>query len=214
MRYFTLCFVFLLFACQTTGGSTIGSGPITLSPRIQQYFDNYKADNGMLFSVAVDGKSGLYYFYCPDIACREMPGARQTTIDRCEKNSNGVPCKIYALRDEIVWDFGGLDRARFGSGKTDVRSIDVLWLGREETNTTIDVGSDPAPLTLSGNVDCEMSFDFSSSSAGTWTMECSDDQSAEGTFAGLDNGNGTAGVGVDRYGNDIEFRIGSGSSDS
>ena len=99
--------IFLIAGCQTTGGSTVGSGPITLSPVIQNYFDKYLANHGSIFAVAIDGRSGLNYYYCPDVQCREHVGERQLVIDGCEEISQGVPCKIYAVRDKIVWDFDG-----------------------------------------------------------------------------------------------------------
>lgn len=107
MRKVFFVFALLLAGCQTTGSSTIGSGPITLSPAVQSYFDQYMDINGLMFAVAVDGRSWATYRYCPDIRCRDAPGERQLTIDHCEKDSKGVTCKIYALRKEVVWNFDG-----------------------------------------------------------------------------------------------------------
>lgn len=93
-----------LAACQTTG-STVGSGPIKFSPQMQHYVDQYmnSSDPVAHLAVAVDGKSGIFYFYCPDVGCRDASAIE--AIYKCEEYTNGVPCKIYANRKKVLWKF-------------------------------------------------------------------------------------------------------------
>lgn len=57
-----------------------------------------------VFAVSKDGKSS-FYMYCPYSQCMD-PNLPQV-IKSCEKNSNGSPCNIMALKRRIVWKNGG-----------------------------------------------------------------------------------------------------------
>lgn len=100
-----LLFVLALAAVVAGCKTTHGTGPITLSPQIQAGLDRYmnSSDNVGYFAVAIDGRSSYNYVYCPDQRCLGMDTSR--AIRACEKYSNGVPCRIYAYRKEIVWQF-------------------------------------------------------------------------------------------------------------
>lgn len=109
----------VLAGCVTGGQSdTTGSGPIELSVRIQNKFEEYLDNNPAVFVVAEDGRSSYNYYYCPEIRCR---GTNHSSISKailgCEKYSNGVPCKVYAIGQEIVW--------RGADGSPQVRTDDL-----------------------------------------------------------------------------------------
>ncbi len=57
-----------------------------------------------IFVVAIDGNSSFYY-YCPYPSC--MDPDQPMAIRKCEKQSNGTPCKVLALKRRIVWKNGG-----------------------------------------------------------------------------------------------------------
>ncbi len=100
-----LCLVVPLGACQTD--SDVGGGPVTLAPNIQALFAEYKKEQmPSAFAVSIDGRSGSYR-YCPDsydVCWTES--SQWKAILQCEELSKGVPCKIYAIGDEIVWKVG------------------------------------------------------------------------------------------------------------
>ena len=102
LAVFTLC-VLALSACQTA--SNIGSGPITLSTSVQDLLRQYmKEDTPEVFAISTDGRTSSYR-YCPDFAdtCW-AENSRWKAIQDCEGLSGGVPCKIYAVGRDIVWE--------------------------------------------------------------------------------------------------------------
>lgn len=104
MRLFILLLAGLVMAgCQTTSDLD-GSGPITLSTENRVMFDRYmKERRPLAFAIAIDGRSGASYRYCPDIACGSETTSPFKAIKSCERRSNGVPCKLFARKHEIVW---------------------------------------------------------------------------------------------------------------
>ena len=92
-----------LAACQTTGVN-VGSGPLTMSPSVQELFRQYQQEsNPTVFAISIDGQSASYR-YCPTYADACFPEASQGKVIReCQESSNGVPCKIYAVQNNIVW---------------------------------------------------------------------------------------------------------------
>ncbi len=82
---------------------TAGSGPITLSAGTQEVFNEYLGQTTPLyFAITADGQSAAY------TACRETRCARttsKTAIFRCEQQSGGTPCKIYASGRYVTWRY-------------------------------------------------------------------------------------------------------------
>ena len=97
-----LCVLVPLSACQSNGGA--GSGPLKLAPEIQALFREYmKNSSPSVFVVSTDGDTAVY-LYCPDVYDGCIPGINTFhAIEDCEKDSGGVPCKIYAKGRSIVW---------------------------------------------------------------------------------------------------------------
>lgn len=93
----------LIASCQTTE-DLAGSGPIQFTPQVQQCFDAYlEKDTSYAFAVAVDGASSCGYVFCKEAQCGISNDRRWRAIEVCEKSSGGVPCKIYAIRESVVW---------------------------------------------------------------------------------------------------------------
>ena len=96
--------VLILAGCQGNS-SYIGEGPLVLAPRIEHFFNEIymkeHADSGIA-AVSTDGNY-LAYNYCPDTACRSS--AFTSAVFYCESRYKKAPCKIYAIRDKIVWRF-------------------------------------------------------------------------------------------------------------
>ena len=105
MRFILLLLAGLVAAgCQTTSDLD-GSGPIELSYSNRALFDRYlKERRPLAFAVAVDGRSGASYQYCPDLACGSETTAPYRAIQSCEQQSNGVACKLFARKWKIVWE--------------------------------------------------------------------------------------------------------------
>lgn len=82
-----------------------GEGPITMTPRINAAFEKYKLGPGPeYFAVSQDGRTyGWSYCVAGIDSCRGggLPG--MIAIKACERGSNGVPCKIYARSNWVVW---------------------------------------------------------------------------------------------------------------
>jgi len=208
MRRILFILALFLAGCQTTGSSTIGSGPITLSPRIQAAFDKFNKSHGSTFAVAIDGSSSYYYFYCSEVKCYDHVGERQLAIEGCEKSSNGVPCKIYALLDGVVWDFDGGTNSAAADLDGDFRKMEIDWEGQGQLTTTIDLNNKEAKLALSNGVVCDGdSQSTGNGSTGTWVIVCSDGMSAEGTYSVLGRDKGAIGKGVDHFGKEVRYTI-------
>jgi hypothetical protein len=81
-----------------------GSGPIILSPAITQHFEEYKARPGRdLYVVTVDGKRGVMWT-CGSGANCTGGGQPGNALASCESTSKGVPCRVFAVGDAVVWD--------------------------------------------------------------------------------------------------------------
>lgn len=97
----------LVTACQTTD-EYAGSGPIELAPSIERCFQDYlQKDNGYAFAVAIDGTSNCGYVFCEATSCSLNTDWRWRAINHCQKKSGGIPCKLYAVRDRVVWNESG-----------------------------------------------------------------------------------------------------------
>ncbi len=98
-----LCVLVPLSACQN--GGAVGSGPLTLSPDVQAYFRAYmKESSPFIFVVSTDGNMATA-LSCPEAydGCMRASDTFRA-LEECQKNSGGVPCKIYAKGHSIVWE--------------------------------------------------------------------------------------------------------------
>src|SRR4051812_21718271 len=90
-----------LIACRQ---DYIGQGPITLSPELRAYYDEYRAKmNPGAFAISKDGEAAAYS-YCPEFGgCRgsEISGA----LASCRRRAFS-PCYIYDIDGRVVWRTG------------------------------------------------------------------------------------------------------------
>ncbi len=89
-----LCVLVPLSACQSD--NSVGSGPLTLSPDVQEYFDKYKKyTSPIVFVVSTDGNAADY-LYCPEAYDGCIPGINTFhVLESCEKLSGGVSIALY-----------------------------------------------------------------------------------------------------------------------
>lgn len=104
MRFCVLISFTVLFVsgCQTTAPGA-GSGPLHLSRAVEAHYQSYLArPNGEYFAVSTDGKH-FGYSVCHNgrFNCAESGGA--VALRSCHSKSNGVPCKLLAIGDDLVW---------------------------------------------------------------------------------------------------------------
>ncbi len=97
----------LVFGCQTTQ-EYAGTGPLDLASNTERHFQKYlDEENGYAFAVAIDGRSGSAYVFCKEFRCSSTPDRRWSAIQECEKSTGGIPCRLYAVRDKVVWNRNG-----------------------------------------------------------------------------------------------------------
>jgi hypothetical protein len=107
--------LFALSACKTA--SDVGSGPLNMSRSVKASFDKYiKSGRGMYFAVSENGRSS-HFFYCPTGPSCIDSTTRAQVIAYCESHSSGVPCKIYARQNHVLWNFGASGKPTSTSGK-------------------------------------------------------------------------------------------------
>ena len=114
MKNFFVIAIFVLFLTNYSFAKT-GQGELKLSTytmeSLMMYFygaSNPKYSDGadkknkpMLMTISADGKYSHYY-YCPYIQCETGPYVYKS-IKRCEKNSKGSPCYLFAKGRFIKW---------------------------------------------------------------------------------------------------------------
>lgn len=95
-------------ACQTTQDHT-GSGPIELQGAAKRGFSEYLDKlHPTIFAVTIDGASNFGYLFCrAGPKCSEQNKIYPRVIELCEKRSQGLPCKVYAVGQKIVWEDAG-----------------------------------------------------------------------------------------------------------
>lgn len=93
----------LLGACQTVHPDW-GTGPVTVSPGIQQMLNHYmKTQSAMAFAITVDGRQGgfSYCMFEHGLACEN---SYEGALDACRRLAKGrIECKILADLHDIVW---------------------------------------------------------------------------------------------------------------
>lgn len=81
-----------------------GAETVTLPPEIQAGHDEFqRTAEPFYFALSIDGATYGYTTY-PAIGQRKRTAARQKAIHICEKHAGGVPCRIYAGSNGVVWD--------------------------------------------------------------------------------------------------------------
>lgn len=88
-----------LVGCQTTG-SHYGEGAIRLSGEVYRGFQTYLEGEPLTFAITEDGQN-YFYYYCSESGCDPIRTNPQA-LYRCEQR-HGRPCKIFAIRDQVVW---------------------------------------------------------------------------------------------------------------
>jgi hypothetical protein len=104
LRFLSLiCLAMLsIVGCQTTN-SDYGSGYLTMSSTVLTRFQGYLArEDGSYFAVSTDGQY-YGYSYCTWGAFNCEDSLGNLALKVCHSHSNGVPCKIYAVEDKVVW---------------------------------------------------------------------------------------------------------------
>lgn len=80
----------------------IGSGPVTLSPRIAEAPEEYLAvDTPEAFAITRDGWYAGW-IHCADLACGPFD-MMSRALELCEEVSRGTKCFIYARKRLVVW---------------------------------------------------------------------------------------------------------------
>lgn len=114
MRWIFATIASLLAACQAAGGGNVGAGPVTLSEGVYRTYQTYLNNDPLVFAISDDGRHAVYS-YCKGVGCeplRDIPEA----IARCEERS-GRDCRLFAIRDEVVWNNPGSWRPRSTDAK-------------------------------------------------------------------------------------------------
>lgn len=123
MRWGVLLISAVLLGCAAPGGVK-GTGPLHLTPYVAEGFARYLGEQGPHnFAVSEDGEA-YFYVYCGYTACSRSLGTSYT-IGRCQQRSGGVPCRIFAMDREVVWDgkvtgLPGAAAGETGAGGTQV----------------------------------------------------------------------------------------------
>jgi hypothetical protein len=102
VRIFSGAWVFVVLGAGIGGctNSSIGSGPLQLSPKAQTHYQEYK-NRSEPGAFVVSENGGAYYSYCPTTSCM---GAIMTAMRLC-RNANAGKCYIYDIDGQIVWRF-------------------------------------------------------------------------------------------------------------
>ena len=83
---------------------TTGEGPAALYPEMQAGYQKFqRTAEPFFFAVSIDGRT-YAYTNCPAPGHCKRANARHIAIRLCEKHSGGVPCRIYANANGIIWD--------------------------------------------------------------------------------------------------------------
>ncbi len=98
----TLSLFFLIASCSNVPVE-VGSGPIELSPRAQNAYEEYASSRKPdMFVVTEDGKY-FQYSYCREARCRSGGGTARA-IAECQVFSKGQRCYVYDRGGNIVWE--------------------------------------------------------------------------------------------------------------
>ncbi len=107
-----------------------GVGDLNISGNALEYFIQYIKNPGgkrnpgsapMKFSVSLDGKNAWYY-HCLAVTASQCGGVSDTLLNKkCEKNSYGSKCGVFAIGRSIKWKNGTAENKKIRFKKTDSR---------------------------------------------------------------------------------------------
>jgi hypothetical protein len=98
--YWALALPLLCASCQDPD---FGTGPITLSPRVEASLAEYMEHDAPIYFVVTENGRGSFYLYCRGGFNCTSSAARMRALDQCRSSYPGNDCKIYAIRRSIVW---------------------------------------------------------------------------------------------------------------
>ena len=93
-------------SCQTTGSTIVGSGPLALTPEIDNNFKSYlNLPDPLAFAVSPDGKYSGWYFCNEKSACLGA-SANYEALNYCNDSTprGSGSCKLYAMGRKVVWN--------------------------------------------------------------------------------------------------------------
>ncbi len=103
MNKFFFCLGFLALVGCTAVNHFDGSGPIKLSPYVQENFEKYKnLAQPEFFAVSADGYFSYHSFCKVEGSCRDWEHGIRIALIGCERRAD-TPCNIYARGKDIVW---------------------------------------------------------------------------------------------------------------
>mgnify|MGYP006157092877 FL=1 len=125
-KLLTVVVLSLLIFMPSSFSKTIGEGNLKLNDEMIRYFQQYLLGKGnqrpMVFTIAVDGSYGTYW-YCPVGQCG---GDNPSQFNRICERDGGVECKIFAKGRYIKWK-NGINKGKGKSSKVSGRvSFDEL----------------------------------------------------------------------------------------
>lgn len=211
-----------------------GSGPITLSPQVANAFQQYQEHySPLVFAISTDGNMAGWT-HCGSYTrsqCASL-NAAPDAIAMCESRSRGIPCKIFAEWDSVVWkgavtygDAGTkvasrpsepvASRASAGTTKILTRPLAVSWDGYGDLlagTVTLNEGKGSGTLSVplpDRSGDCTGSYKYDGNGGGTWAVACTNGMAASGELTMHGQGRGSSGSGVDAKGRAVKFTVGS-----
>ncbi len=115
IKYIQLALAAVVLAACQAKSDYYGKGPLELSNRAQDLFEDYKAAGiaAGAFAISEDGgRSSIAYTYCEESECDG--NALYQAIELCQDNTRGMKCWIYAEGRHVVWRF---DQPKTGTAK-------------------------------------------------------------------------------------------------
>lgn len=218
----------MLAGCQGNG-ALIGKGPLTLTPYAKNYYENVYLPGHSQQSVVAVSTDGKYLAHsnCSDVRCRTESYAY--IVNYCERQYGGE-CKIYAIRDQIVWQFDADNEqgVAYRPNRQEIYKHQFLadWEGLFSDKQL----SASFSHSMSGSLTffnaqtgiCNGKFHIDQDSAkpvanlaaaeyqGDWKVDCTKGQSAQGDVRMTVSKNGTvthlAGTGEDDQGRPLLFK--------
>lgn len=103
MRNTIIACLLVILPLEVADAQEIGSGPLVLSPGVAQAYDEFRRLDGRLFfAVSKDGRTAGWS-YCKEFGPCNRTKARSIAVRACERESEGVPCYIYANMNGVLW---------------------------------------------------------------------------------------------------------------
>lgn len=201
--------VLALSACKLNPDA--GEGPLVMNLSTKAGFDQYQRQRfPVAFAVSVDGKS---YGYTTCVAAQCLNSEPYQAISYCQSSSKGVPCRLYAIGNGIVWD-GQVTVRPDPTEPVWSRPIALRWEGYPELVAGI-IAVYPNQeggiirIQLPNNAGtCQGRFTYDASKSGDWNATCTNGITASGSFTTFGSGKGSSGSGSDSNGRAIIFTIG------